>query len=134
MIAMLWSRVQGTVAAILLVLGAIVSAWVVGRKTGGELGGQEPADVDQLHRRAAEPQGAVEVFGARQSQRRQGRLGRGRRPQLHDPLGHQAEPYRPGPVGGLELHDDHPRAQLGRRRRQARGRHHAARSDTSDAP
>jgi hypothetical protein len=36
MIALLWSRVQGTVAAILLVIGAMVSAWIVGRKTGGE--------------------------------------------------------------------------------------------------
>lgn len=36
MIALLWGRLQGTVAAIALVVGAIFSAWIVGRKTGGE--------------------------------------------------------------------------------------------------
>jgi len=54
MIAMLWGRVQGTVAAILLVIGAIVSAWVVGRKTGGERARAHAAVQEQDTRRAAD--------------------------------------------------------------------------------
>lgn len=54
MIAMLWGRMQSTLAAILLVVGAIVSAWVVGRKTGGERARAHAAAQEQNTRRAAD--------------------------------------------------------------------------------
>lgn len=54
MIALLWSRVQGVVGAILLVIGAIVSAWVVGRKTGGERARALAAAQEQDARRSAD--------------------------------------------------------------------------------
>lgn len=54
MIALLWGRVQSVIAAILLVLGAIVSAWVVGRKTGGERVRAQAAAAEQDARRSAD--------------------------------------------------------------------------------
>jgi hypothetical protein len=54
MIALLWSRVQGTVAAILLVIGAMVSAWIVGRKTGGERVRAQAATREQELRETAD--------------------------------------------------------------------------------
>lgn len=54
MIAMLWGRVQGVVAAILLVVGALVSAWVMGRKTGGERVRAQAASQEQTARRAGD--------------------------------------------------------------------------------
>jgi len=54
MIALLWGRVQSAVAAILLVIGAIVSAWVVGRKTGGERARALAAAQEQDARRSAD--------------------------------------------------------------------------------
>ena len=54
MIALLWSRVQGLVATIFLVVGAIVSAWVVGRKTGGERARAMAAAQEQDARRSAD--------------------------------------------------------------------------------
>lgn len=54
MIALLWSRVQGVAAAILLVVGAIASAWIVGRKTGGERARTQAAAQEQETRRSAD--------------------------------------------------------------------------------
>lgn len=54
MIALLWGRMQSTFAAILLVVGAIVSAWVVGRKTGGERARAMAAAAEQDARRSAD--------------------------------------------------------------------------------
>ena len=54
MIALLWGRLQSTFAAILLVVGAIVSAWVVGRKTGGERARAMAAAAEQDARRSAD--------------------------------------------------------------------------------
>ena len=54
MIALLWGRMQSTFAAILLVIGAIVSAWVVGRKTGGERARAMAAAAEQDARRSAD--------------------------------------------------------------------------------
>lgn len=54
MIALLWGRMQSTFAAILLVVGAIVSAWVVGRKTGGERARAQAAAAEQDARRSAD--------------------------------------------------------------------------------
>lgn len=67
MIAALWGRMQEVVATVILVLGAIVSAWVVGRKTGGERVRAQAAYREQEARRegdaavvAAERAGAAE--------------------------------------------------------------------------
>jgi len=54
MIALLWSRVQGVAATTFLVVGAIVSAWVVGRKTGGERVRAAAAAQEQDTRRSAD--------------------------------------------------------------------------------
>lgn len=54
MIALLWGRLQSTFAAILLVVGAIVSAWMVGRKTGGERARAQAAAAEQDARRSAD--------------------------------------------------------------------------------
>jgi hypothetical protein len=54
MIALLWGRIQGVVAAILLVVGAIFSAWIVGRKTGGERVRAQAAESEQKVRRTAD--------------------------------------------------------------------------------
>lgn len=54
MIALLWGRVQGIIAAILLVIGAIFSAWIVGRKTGGERARAHAAESEQKVRRTAD--------------------------------------------------------------------------------
>lgn len=54
MIALLWGRLQSTLAAILLVVGAIFSAWVVGRKTGGERARAMAAAAEQDARRSAD--------------------------------------------------------------------------------
>lgn len=54
MIALLWARLQSTFAAILLVVGAIVSAWIVGRKTGGERARAQAAAAEQDARRSAD--------------------------------------------------------------------------------
>ena len=54
MIALLWGRMQSTLAAILVVVGAIVSAWVMGRKTGGERSRALAAEAEQDARRSAD--------------------------------------------------------------------------------
>lgn len=54
MIAMVWSRMQNTAAAIMLVIGAIISAWVVGRRTGGERVRAQAAAQEQGIRRSAD--------------------------------------------------------------------------------
>jgi len=54
MIALLWGKLQSTFAAILLVVGAIVSAWVAGRKTGGERARALAAAEEQETRRSAD--------------------------------------------------------------------------------
>lgn len=46
MIIGLWTRVQGWLAAAGLILGALVSAWVVGRR-----GGRQDAERDHLQQR-----------------------------------------------------------------------------------
>jgi hypothetical protein len=50
----LWGKLQGTLAAILVVIGAIVSAWVVGRKTGGEHARANAAEQEQETRKSAD--------------------------------------------------------------------------------
>jgi hypothetical protein len=50
----LWGKLQGTLAAILIVIGAIVSAWVVGRKTGGERARANAAEQEQETRKSAD--------------------------------------------------------------------------------
>jgi hypothetical protein len=50
----LWGKLQGTLAAILIVVGAIVSAWVVGRKTGGERARANAAEQEQETRKSAD--------------------------------------------------------------------------------
>jgi hypothetical protein len=50
----LWGKLQGTLAAILVVIGAIVSAWVVGRKTGGERARANAAEQEQETRKSAD--------------------------------------------------------------------------------
>jgi len=54
MIALLWSRVQGVIGAVLIVVGAIVSAWVVGRKSGSERVRALAAAREQEIRRSAD--------------------------------------------------------------------------------
>ena len=54
MIALIWGKLQSTLAAILLVVGAIVSAWLVGRKTGGERARAQAAEQEQNARRSAD--------------------------------------------------------------------------------
>lgn len=54
MIALLWGRMQSALAAVLLVIGAIVSAWVVGRKTGGERARAVAAAREQEIRKSAD--------------------------------------------------------------------------------
>jgi hypothetical protein len=50
----LWGKLQGTLAAILVVIGAIVSAWVIGRKTGGERARANAAELEQEIRKSAD--------------------------------------------------------------------------------
>jgi hypothetical protein len=50
----LWGKLQSTLAAILVVIGAIVSAWVVGRKTGGERARANAAEQEQETRKSAD--------------------------------------------------------------------------------
>lgn len=65
MIAALWGRVQGIVAAIGLVLGAVVSAWFLGRKTGGErVRAQAAAHEQQVREKADEAARTAERSGA----------------------------------------------------------------------
>lgn len=52
--AFIWSKLQGTLAAILVVIGAIVSAWVIGRKTGGEHARANAAELEQEIRKSAD--------------------------------------------------------------------------------
>jgi hypothetical protein len=52
--AFIWGKLQGTLAAILVVIGAIVSAWVVGRKTGGERARSNAAEQEQEIRKSAD--------------------------------------------------------------------------------
>lgn len=54
MMTLLWGRMQSVVAAIALVIGAIVSAWVAGRKTGGERLRAHAAATEQDARRLAD--------------------------------------------------------------------------------
>lgn len=54
MIALLWGRMQSTLTAILLVVGAIFSAWAMGRKTGGERARALAAAAEQDARRSAD--------------------------------------------------------------------------------
>jgi hypothetical protein len=54
MIALIWGKLQSTLAAILLVVGAIVSAWMVGRKTGVERARAQAAAEEQNARRSAD--------------------------------------------------------------------------------
>jgi hypothetical protein len=65
MIALLWGRLQGTVAAIALVVGAIFSAWIVGRKTGGErVRAQAAAHEQEVRGKADEAARTAERTGA----------------------------------------------------------------------
>jgi hypothetical protein len=54
MISLIWGRVQGALVAVFLVIGAIFSAWIVGRKTGGERARARAADQEQNTRRSAD--------------------------------------------------------------------------------
>jgi hypothetical protein len=54
MIALIWGKLQSTLAAILMVVGAIVSAWLVGRKTGVERARAQAAEQEQNARRSAD--------------------------------------------------------------------------------
>lgn len=67
MMATLWARAQGWLAAAGLVLGAVVSAFIVGRRSGGERVRAQAAAEEQQARRAgdaaardAERDGAVD--------------------------------------------------------------------------
>lgn len=51
MMAALWARAQAWLAAAGLVLGAVVSAWVVGRRSGGERVRAQAAQAEQEARR-----------------------------------------------------------------------------------
>lgn len=54
MMALLWGRMQNVVAAIALVIGAVFSAWVIGRKSGGERVRAHAAAAEQNSRRLAD--------------------------------------------------------------------------------
>lgn len=54
MIALLWGRIQGIIATIVLVLGAIVSAWIVGRKSGIDKTRAQAAALEQQARSSAD--------------------------------------------------------------------------------
>lgn len=54
MITALWGRAQAWLAAAGLVLGAIVSAWVVGRRSGGERVRAQAAEAEQEAREAGD--------------------------------------------------------------------------------
>ena len=65
MITALWGRVQGVVAAIGLVLGAVASAWLLGRITGGErVRAQAAAHEQQVREEADEAARTAERSGA----------------------------------------------------------------------
>lgn len=65
MITALWGRIQGIVAALGLVLGAIVSAWFMGRATGGErVRTQAAAREQQVREKADEAARSAERSGA----------------------------------------------------------------------
>lgn len=50
----LWGKLQGTLAAILVVIGAIASAWMIGRRTGGERARANAAELEQEIRKSAD--------------------------------------------------------------------------------
>jgi len=50
----LWGKLQGTLTAILVVLGAIASAWAIGRRTGGEHARANAAELEQEIRKSAD--------------------------------------------------------------------------------
>jgi hypothetical protein len=50
----LWGKLQGTLAAILVVVGAIASAWAIGRRTGGEHARANAAELEQEIRKSAD--------------------------------------------------------------------------------
>lgn len=54
MMAALWARAQAWLAAAGLVLGAVVSAWVVGRRSGGERVRAQAAQAEQEARGAGD--------------------------------------------------------------------------------
>ena len=65
MIAMLWTRFQGVLAAVALVIGAIVSAWIAGRTTGGErVRAQAAAREQEIREKADEAAHTAERSGA----------------------------------------------------------------------
>ena len=50
----IFGKLQSVLAAMLVVIGAIVSAWVVGRKTGGERARANAAEQEQKTRKSAD--------------------------------------------------------------------------------
>ena len=50
----LWGKLQSTLAAILVVVGAIASAWAIGRKSGGEHARANAAEQEQETRKSAD--------------------------------------------------------------------------------
>jgi hypothetical protein len=53
-LAPIWARFSGWIAAAGLVLGAIASAWIVGRRSGGERVRAQAAASEQSARRAGD--------------------------------------------------------------------------------
>lgn len=52
--AFIWGKLQSTLAAILVVVGAIASAWMIGRRTGGERARASAAELEQEIRKSAD--------------------------------------------------------------------------------
>jgi hypothetical protein len=57
--AFIWAKLQGTLAAILVVIGAIASAWAIGRRTGGESARANAAELEQEIRKSADAAATV---------------------------------------------------------------------------